>query len=54
VALVANDVSFSPLTFSMFGWRRGLLESRGFYVSEGSGELSSPAPASTDGGLDGN
>ena len=32
VAIVVNDVSFSDPTFSMFGWRRGLIESRGFHL----------------------
>jgi proteasome lid subunit RPN8/RPN11 len=33
VALVVNDLPADDATFSMFGWRRGLLESRGFHVS---------------------
>ena len=32
VAIVVNDVGFSEPTFSMFGWRRGMIESRGFYL----------------------
>jgi hypothetical protein len=36
VALVVNDLAADDATFSMFGWRRGLLESRGFHLS-GSG-----------------
>jgi hypothetical protein len=34
VALVVNNVGFGEPTFSMFGWRRGLLESRGFQIRE--------------------
>jgi len=34
IALVANDVAAGDVTFSAFGWREGLLESRGFYVGE--------------------
>ena len=34
VGLVCNDAPLSDLTFSMFGWRRGLIEPRGFYVME--------------------
>ena len=33
IALVANDVAASDVTFSAFGWREGLLESRGFLIS---------------------
>jgi hypothetical protein len=33
VALVVNDLSENDATFSMFGWRRGLLESRGFHLT---------------------
>ena len=32
IALVANDVAFSDVTFSMFGWDRGGLTPRGFHV----------------------
>jgi proteasome lid subunit RPN8/RPN11 len=32
IALVVNDVGFSQPTFSMFGWRRGMIKSRGFQV----------------------
>lgn len=32
VALVANDVAFSEISFSMFGWRAGGIEARGFHV----------------------
>ena len=35
VGLVCNDAPFSELTFSVFGWRRGWIEPRGFYVMEG-------------------
>ncbi len=31
LALILNDVSFSDVTTSLFGWRRGLLVSRGFH-----------------------
>ena len=30
VALVVNDVAFSDPTFSLFGWRHGLVQPRGF------------------------
>jgi Prokaryotic homologs of the JAB domain len=36
IAIVANDTAFD-LSFSMFGNRRGVTHSRGFYVLEGSG-----------------
>ena len=32
VAIVVNDVSFSEPTFSMFGWQRGMIKSRGFHL----------------------
>jgi hypothetical protein len=32
IALVVNYVGFSQPTFSMFGWRRGMIQSRGFQV----------------------
>lgn len=32
VAIVVNDVGFSDPTFSMFGWRRGMIKSRGFHI----------------------
>jgi proteasome lid subunit RPN8/RPN11 len=32
IALVVNDVAYADPTFSLFGWRRGMLESRGFHV----------------------
>jgi proteasome lid subunit RPN8/RPN11 len=34
IALVANDVTTGDVTFSAFGWREGLLESRGFHLVE--------------------
>ena len=34
VAIVVNDTSFSDLTFSMFGNRKGTIQPRGFYVLE--------------------
>jgi len=34
LGLVVNDVSYSDPTFSLFGWRQGVLEPRGFYVKE--------------------
>ena len=33
IALVANDVATGDVTFSAFGWRDGLLESRGFHIA---------------------
>jgi proteasome lid subunit RPN8/RPN11 len=33
VALVVNDLAGDEATFSLFGWRRGLLESRGFNIT---------------------
>jgi proteasome lid subunit RPN8/RPN11 len=33
IALVVNDLAGELATFSLFGWRRGLLESRGFNVT---------------------
>jgi hypothetical protein len=35
IAIVANDIAFTDLTFSMFGNREGFTKSRGFYVLEG-------------------
>jgi proteasome lid subunit RPN8/RPN11 len=35
IALVANDL-VSDVTFSAFGWREGLIESRGFYINRAS------------------
>jgi hypothetical protein len=35
VALVLNDVAFSDATYSLFGWRRGGMEPRGFHVLAG-------------------
>lgn len=32
IALVANDAVMGDVTFSAFGWREGLLDSRGFHV----------------------
>jgi hypothetical protein len=32
IALVANDGATGDVTFSAFGWREGLLESRGFHI----------------------
>jgi len=34
IGLVVNDVGYSDPTFSLFGWNRGVLESRGFHVRE--------------------
>jgi len=34
VGLVVNDQAGDDATFSMFGWRRGLIEARGFHVVE--------------------
>lgn len=39
VAMVVSDVSYSDPTISIFGWNRGILERRGFYI------LDSPVPA---------
>lgn len=33
VALVVNDLCGDEATFSLFGWRRGLLEARGFHIT---------------------
>lgn len=33
IALVANNVATGDVTFSAFGWRDGLLESRGFHIA---------------------
>ncbi len=35
VGLVCNDAPLSDLTFSLFGWRRGLIEPRGYYILGG-------------------
>ncbi|MDT4969428.1 MAG: hypothetical protein QOJ64_4165 [Acidobacteriota bacterium] len=37
VALVVNDLPADHSTYSMFGWRGGLLESRGFHISRSHG-----------------
>lgn len=37
VAMVVNDLAEDDATFSMFGWKRGLLEARGFHLI-GAGE----------------
>jgi proteasome lid subunit RPN8/RPN11 len=37
VALVVNDLIGEHATFSLFGWRRGLLEARGFHVTGAQG-----------------
>jgi len=34
LGLVVNDVAFSEPTFSLFGWHRGGIESRGYFVLE--------------------
>lgn len=34
VGLVANDTAFSPVSFSLFGWREGKIHPRGFYLLE--------------------
>ena len=34
IAIVANDTAFTDITFSMFGNRKGSIQSRGFYVLE--------------------
>jgi len=39
VALVVNDMSANDATFSMFGWRRGLLEARGFHIAGAEGKM---------------
>lgn len=33
VGLVCNDVPVGQPIFSLFGWRRGMIESRGFYIA---------------------
>jgi proteasome lid subunit RPN8/RPN11 len=38
VALVVNDLAADAATFSVFGWRRGLLESRGFHLTGAQGK----------------
>ncbi len=35
VALVINNVSYSNPTISAFGWNKGLIEPRGFFVTQG-------------------
>ena len=52
VGMVANDVAFSKMTFSMFGWRQGLLEARGFYSTPTSNQTRVLDPVSADGGSD--
>jgi proteasome lid subunit RPN8/RPN11 len=32
IALVANDVAFSEISYSLFGWRKGRIEPRGFQI----------------------
>ncbi len=32
MGLVCNDAPLGQFTFSLFGWRRGMIESRGFYI----------------------
>lgn len=39
IALVVNDIGFADPTFSMFGWRDGLIAARGFHMTS-----ASPAP----------
>jgi len=34
LGLVVNDTAFTDLTFSLFGYREGLIQSRGFHVLE--------------------
>jgi len=35
LGLVVNDAPLNQLTFSLFGWRRGLIEPRGYYLFRG-------------------
>ena len=42
IALVVNHVAFGAATFSLFGWKQGLLESRGFYIT------GAPVPTTED------
>jgi len=34
LGLVVNDTAFADLTFSLFGWREGSVQPRGFYLQE--------------------
>ncbi|HSB09194.1 MAG TPA: Mov34/MPN/PAD-1 family protein [Blastocatellia bacterium] len=45
IALVANDLATGDVTFSAFGWRDGLLESRGFHIAR---EARRAAPAQAE------
>ncbi len=36
LGLVVNDAPLNRLTFSLFGWRRGFIEARGYYLLEDS------------------
>lgn len=52
VALVMNDVSFSDVTHSLFGWKEGRLETRGYELVAPT-DTRSALPASAKGGPDG-
>jgi len=47
LGLVVNDQPLGRLTFSLFGWRRGLIQPRGYYVLEGD-ENAELSPRSAD------
>jgi proteasome lid subunit RPN8/RPN11 len=49
VALVANDVAFGGVNFSMFGWRSGGIEARGFHVLGANGTAIGPLVKNTIG-----
>jgi proteasome lid subunit RPN8/RPN11 len=44
VALLASDVAFDDVSFSLFGWRQGRIERRGFHRRQ---EAASVAPAAS-------
>ena len=46
VALVVNDIGEGGTTHSLFGWRHGLLQTRGFYLFEESDSGTAPSPRS--------
>lgn len=43
VALVVNDVSYEAPTFSMFGWCRGTIQLRGYYLLDSCTQSTAPA-----------
>ena len=44
VALVVNQIAEQEQTFSLFGWRQGLIQARGFHVLNGLPTLPAPTP----------